>query len=79
MAYAARPSDFHRDYSARPAVKAPRPGFFSRILDAVIDTRNRQAQRDVEHYLARRGYRLTDSIEREMGERLIRGDWDSRH
>jgi len=79
MAYAARPSDFHGAVAARPAVRVPRPGLFSRILDALIDTRGRQAQRDVEAYLARRGYRLTDSIEREMGERMFRGDWDHRH
>jgi hypothetical protein len=48
------------------------------MLDALLDTRARQAQRDVEAYLARRGYRLTDSIEREMNERLFNGGWNSK-
>lgn len=79
MAYAARPSDFHRALPlSRPAARVPSPGLFSRILDALLDTRRRQAQRDVEAYLARRGYRLTDSIEREMDAQLFRGDWQSR-
>ena len=76
MAYAARPSDFHGGLAPRPAVRVPRPGLFSRMLDALLDTRARQAQRDA--YLARRGYRLTDSIEREMNERLFNGGWNSK-
>ena len=78
MAYAARPSDFHGGLAPRPAVRVPRPGLFSRMLDALLNTRARQAQRDVEAYLARRGYRLTDSIEREMNERLFDGGWNSK-
>ncbi|MGN6573418.1 MAG: hypothetical protein ACTHLO_18590 [Pseudolabrys sp.] len=79
MAYAARPSDFHSGVVAsRPAVRVPRPGFLSRIIGALIDTRTRQAQRDVEAYLARRGNRLTDSIEREISEHMFDGGWMSR-
>jgi hypothetical protein len=78
MAYAARPSDFHHAVVARPAIRVPRPGLFSRIFDALLDNRTRQAQRDVEVFLARRGHRLTDSIEREMNEHLFNGGWHSR-
>jgi len=79
MAYAARPSDFHSGVvAARPAVRVPRPGFFTRLFDALIDTRARQAERDVGAYLARRGFKLTDSVEREMNERLFNGGWNSR-
>ena len=79
MAYVARANDFHGGVvAARPAVRVPRPGLLTRILDAVFDSRRRQAQRDVEIYLARRGNKLTDSIERERGERLFRGDWNGR-
>ena len=78
MAYAARTADFHAGLASRPAARVPRPGFFSRLLDTLIDTRNRQAQRDVEAFLARRGHRLTDSIEREMNDHLFNGGWNSR-
>jgi hypothetical protein len=77
MAYAARPRDFHTGVAARPAARVPRPGLISRIIDALLDTRRRQAQREVEAYLARSGHKLTDSIEREMDRRLFRGDWNS--
>jgi len=78
MAYAARPSDFHHGaVPARPAKRVPRAGLFTRILDALIETRARQADREVGVFLARRGYRLTDSIEREMNERMFRGNWNS--
>jgi hypothetical protein len=75
MAYVARPADFHpaQPYRAAPSV-TPRKGFWRTLVDAVADARRRDAQRDVERYLARRG-RLTDSIERELAERAMRGDW----
>ena len=75
MAYAARPSDFHGGLAPRPAVRVPRPGLLSRIVSALIDTRTREAQRDVEAYLARRGNRLTDSVEREINEHMFDGGW----
>ena len=78
MAYAARPSDFHGGLAPRPALRVPRPGLLARLFEALIDTRTRHAQRDVEAYLARRGHRLTDSIEREMNEHLFNGGWNSR-
>ena len=77
MAYAARPSDFHRPLTVRraPQVKsASRPSLLRRLFDAAFISRERQAERDVELYLARAG-RLTDSVEREMSERMFRGDW----
>ena len=36
------------------------------------------AQRNVEAYIARRGHRMTDSLEREIGERMLEGRWMSR-
>jgi hypothetical protein len=80
MAYAARPTDFHgaAPYKAAatvPAVVAPTPprnGFWSRMLDAILDSRQRDAERAVEQYVARRG-KLTDSMEREIGDRFVNG------
>lgn len=75
MAYVARPADFRpvRSYHAAP-LAAPRKGIWRSLIDAIADARRRDAQRDVERYLARRG-KLTDSIEREIAERAMRGDW----
>jgi hypothetical protein len=78
MAYAARPSDFHHGVvAAQPAIRVPRPGLLMRIFDALLNNRSHRAERDVAAFLARRGYRITDSIEREMNERMFRGDWNS--
>jgi hypothetical protein len=77
MAYAARPSDFHRPVVLRRAPQAKsvlQPGLLRRLFDAVFVSRERQAERDVALYLARTG-RLTDSVEREMSERIFRSDW----
>ena len=79
MTCAVRPSDFHSGVvTARSAVRVPRPGFLTRLFDALVDSRARQAERDVGVYLARRGFKLTDSVEREMNERLFNGGWNSR-
>lgn len=77
MAYAARPSDFHSPVvvpRAPQAKSVSRPGLLRRLFDAVFVSRERQAERDVALYLARTG-RFTDSIEREMSERMFRSDW----
>lgn len=82
MAYVARPADFRVRVPLRrataPVPAAPRPGFLQRLFNAIIDHRERQAERDAEAYLARRGYRLTDSVEREINERLFNGGWNAR-
>jgi hypothetical protein len=49
------------------------PNRLRRILTTLIESRNRHAQRAVDEYVARRGSRLTDSLEREIGERMLGG------
>lgn len=76
MAYAARPHEFHSAQPYRqPAAKAvlppPRRRFWRRMIDRILDAQQRDAQRAVERYVARRG-KLTDSMEREIAERLMR-------
>jgi hypothetical protein len=82
MTYAARPADFRNNtpysHSTAPAV-APQPGFFSRLVSAVFASRERQAEREVEAYLARSGNRFTDSIEREINDHLFSSRWNARH
>ena len=79
MAYVARPSDFHDavPFKSAPAAAPERPsrrGFWPRLLDRLIETRPRAAERDVAQYMARRG-KLTDSMEREIAGRYITGHW----
>jgi hypothetical protein len=82
MAYAARPIDFHGHIAPRdaaPASKGPkRLGFLTRLFNALYESREREAARNVEAYLSRTGYRFTDSIERELNERLFNGGWNPR-
>jgi len=82
MAYAARPIDFHRHVASPNAAatsKAPaRPGFLTRLFNALYESREREAARNAEAHLARTGYRFTDSIERELNERQFNGGWNPR-
>ena len=85
MAYVARPSDFHgaQPYTAAPAapavspLPAPRRRFWLRLIDRVLDARQRDAEQEVAQYLARRG-KLTDSMEREIADRFMTGNWGPR-
>ena len=82
MAYAARPTDFQGNIAPScggiDAKTAPRPSFWSRLLNAVFESREREAERVAKAYLARTGYRFTDSIEREINNRAFNGGWKFR-
>ena len=53
-------------------VSAPaRPGFFSRILTAVLESRQKQADREIAQYLRLNGGKLTDHVEREIERRFL--------
>lgn len=73
MTYAARPHEFI-DCRAKEG-PAHRPGWLRRIYDAVLESREKQAERAIAAYLETTGGRFTDSIERRITERLISGDW----
>ena len=82
MAYVARPSDFHAavPFKAARAVVPERPsrrGFWLRLLDRLLEARQRDAEQEIAQYLARRG-KLTDSMEREIADRYINGNWGPR-
>jgi hypothetical protein len=82
MTAAAHPAVFQSNITAyrRPSAinTAPRRTILRRVFDAVFETRQRHAERVVEAYLARTGHRFTDSIERELNERLLNGGWNAR-
>lgn len=47
-------------------VAASRPGLFKRFVAALIASRERAAEREIERYIAMHGGVLTDSIERDL-------------
>lgn len=68
----ARPIGFQ--IIALPAANpAPKPGLMRRLFATLFEAREIRAQRAVDEYVARGGGRLTDSIEREIGERFFDG------
>jgi hypothetical protein len=82
MAYVAThrdlPSAIRAETPRAGADKVVKPGFWRRFYDALLDARQRQANRELSQFLVRSGGRLTDDIEREMSQRLLRGDWNLR-
>ena len=60
-----------RDLAYAPAPAKSRPGFFRRILDAMVAARLRQAEREIAHYLADTGGKFTDEAEREIERRFL--------
>jgi hypothetical protein len=57
---------------------AGRPGLLRRIVHMIFESRQRQADREIAHYLERTGGRLTDDLERRMTQHLMTGDWSIR-
>ena len=51
---------------------------FGALLDAVHESRRRQTERDIANYVALRGGRMTDDLEREITRRLLTSDWSPR-
>jgi hypothetical protein len=82
MTYAAHHRDFVpclRDKAATGSnTVASKAGVLRRIFEAIFESRQKQADRDIAHFLARSGGRLTDDIEREMTQRLLTGNWNAR-
>ena len=56
--------------AAQPDAPSKR-GVFRRILDAVVESRQRQADREIARFLRTRGGKLTDDIEREIERRFL--------
>jgi hypothetical protein len=73
MTYAPHPSAFVPCRESEPAAR--RPGLMRRLYDALLESREKEAERVVAAYLERTGGRFTDDIERRLTERLISGEW----
>lgn len=60
-----------RELAYVPAPAKARTGFFRRVLDAMMASRLRQAEREIAHYLADTGGKFTDEAEREIERRFL--------
>jgi hypothetical protein len=65
----------HAPAAKRLAVK--RPGPFERLIDAMEVSRQRQAEREIARFVAGRGDKFTDEIERDIERRFLstRSGW----
>jgi hypothetical protein len=50
-------------------------GLFSRLLAALMESRQRQADREIARYLAGTGGKFTDETEREIERRFLSTRW----
>jgi hypothetical protein len=63
----------HDVISVPPAGRAKqrsRPGLLRRLLDALVASRLQQTEHEIARYLESTGGKLTDTVEREIEERL---------
>jgi len=54
-------------------VAHPRQGILRRIFAAMARSQQRRMEQEVARFLAAHGGRFTDDIERQLGERFLRG------
>jgi hypothetical protein len=57
-------------YTEAPAGKAAKRGLWRRLFDAMIASRQRQADREIACYLQSVGGKFTDATEREIARRF---------
>jgi hypothetical protein len=82
MTYAAHHGELshyagHKGAAARGAV-AGKAGLLRRVFDAVFESRQRHADKEIARFIANAGGRLTDDLERRMMARLTTSDWSVR-
>ena len=62
-----------RDVPLTQAPASKGPGFFMRLLAAMMVSRQRDAEREIARYLAGSGGKFTDDTEREIERRFLSG------
>jgi hypothetical protein len=72
MAYAPSVQSL-RDVPLTQAPASKGPGFFTRLLAAMMVSRQRDAEREIARYLAGSGGKFTDDTEREIERRFLSG------
>jgi hypothetical protein len=55
-----------------------KPGLLMRVVRAMVESRQRQTDRQIARFLARSGGRLTDDMERRLTQHLLSRDWTIR-
>ena len=55
-----------------------KPGLLRRIVRAMVESRQRQTDREIARFLAQSGGRLTDDMERRLTQHLLSRDWTIR-
>jgi hypothetical protein len=80
MTYAAHHGDFALSGKAATTsdAVANQGGILRRIFDSIFESRQKQADRDIAAFIAQRGGRITDELEREMTRRLMTSNWGAR-
>ena len=72
------PYYFTRTPSPGGNAVAKKPGVLRRFFEAIVDSRQKSVDREIARQLARSGGRLTDSIEREIMQNVMTGNWKVR-
>jgi hypothetical protein len=94
MAYAAHRTDFAAcaggkhaggskpasgsKHAGRSPAAANGAGILRRLFEAIVESRQKRADREIAGFIARRGGRITDDLEREMTQRLLTSNWSAR-
>ena len=60
-----------RDLAFTPTPARTRRGLLRRLLAAMMESRQRQADREIARYLAGTGGKFTDEVEREIERRFL--------
>jgi hypothetical protein len=79
MAYAAHHSHLAhcstQEATLQSNTNGKKPGVLWRIFDAIVESRQKSINREIALRLARSGGRITDSIEREITQSLLKGNF----
>jgi hypothetical protein len=81
MTYAALRAEFshYADHKRAPDRGAANgAGLLRRVFDAVFESRQRYADKEIGRFIANAGGSLTDDVERRMMKRLTTSDWNVR-
>jgi hypothetical protein len=57
--------------SSLPTAAAPKRSLLRRIYDAMVESQQRRAEREIANYLQRGGVKFTDHVEREIERRFL--------
>jgi hypothetical protein len=80
MTYAAHHQDFAPyvggKTTPRRGAAVKKTGLLRRVIDAISQSRQRRADREIARFLARSGGRLTDDLERRMTQYLTTSNWN---